>query len=264
MIRSIRAELVKLTRPRFLAITAILTTLFSAAVTAAVVLTAEPAATGSRDGPELLSIEALSGEGGGTAVFAQVASFGAVVLLAVFVATVAGELSRGTFRTMLLQQPGRARVLIGKMVAVVGFTVVLTLFAEAVAWLTARLLAPGQGIETSQWMTGDALVAAVEDNGRLLAFIVGWAVIATMVGVLARSVPIGVGVGLIWAGPIENIIGDGWTPGQQFFPGLVLRALINPENAEISTGRALATVAVYAAVAVTIAGIALRGRDVTS
>ncbi len=35
--------------------------------------------------------------------------------------TVAGELTRGTFRTMLLQQPNRGRVLAGKMVAIVGF-----------------------------------------------------------------------------------------------------------------------------------------------
>ena len=247
MIRSIHAELLKLTRARFVAITLIVTTLFAIGLTAVGVLAAEPAPTGrptsGRDG--LLPIEALADAGGGTAVFAQTAGFGAVFLLAVFIATVAGEMTRGTFRTMLLQQPARGRVLAGKMVAIVGFTAVLALYAEAIAWVTARLLASGQGIDTSQWTTIDALGAAAEDYGRLIVFVAGWAVLATMVGVLARSVPIGVGVGLVWAGPVENVIADGWTPGQQFFPGLVLRAIVSPAAAEISTSRALITLAAY-------------------
>ena len=160
-------------------------------------------------------------------MFAQTAGFGAVFLLAVFIATVAGELTRGTFRTMLLQQPAAAGCWPGKVVAVVGFAAVLALLAEAVAWVTARLLAPGQGIDTSRWSSIDALGAAAEDYGRLVVFIAGWAVLATLVGVLVRSVPIGVGVGLVWAGPIENVIGEGWAPGERWFPGLVLRALIS-------------------------------------
>ena len=107
MIRSIRAELVKLTRPRFVAIALVATTLFAIGMTAVGVLLAEPAG-GPPGDVALLPIEALADAGGGTAVFAQTAGFGAVFLLAVFIATVAGELTRGTFRTMLLQQPPAA------------------------------------------------------------------------------------------------------------------------------------------------------------
>ena len=96
-----------------------------------------------------------------------------------------------------------------------------------------------------------------------MAFIAGWAVLATVVGVLARSVRFAVGVGLVWAGPIENIIGDGWSPGERWFPGLVLRALIAPDAASISTSRALATVAGYAAIAGGDTAIAVRRGDVT-
>ena len=265
MIRSIRAELVKLTRPRFLAVTLLVTTAVAVGLTAVGVLAAEDAPAGRPTGGEgLLTVQGLGTAGGGTAVFAQTAAFGAVFLLAVFIATVAGELTRGTFRSMLLQQPGRGRVLGGKMVAVVGFTAVLALVAEAVAWVTARVLAPGQGVDASRWTSVDALGAAAEDYGRLVVFVAGWAVLATLVGVLARSVPIGVGVGLVWAGPVENVIADGWTPGQQWFPGLVLRAIISPDSAEISTARALMTMAAYAAVATTIITIAVRRRDVTA
>ena len=85
-----------------------------------------------------------------------------------------------------------------------------------------------------------------------------------MVGVLARSVPIGVGAALVWLGPIENIIGDSWDPGPRWFPGLLLRAVISPGSTGVSTARALATLAVYAAVAIAVTATALRRRDVTS
>nr|MBA3983271.1 ABC transporter permease [Acidimicrobiia bacterium] len=63
---------------------------------------------------------------------------------------------------------------------------------------------------------------------------------------------------------IENVIGDGWSPGERFFPGLVLRAVISPDAAAISAGRALVTLSLYGAVAVAVAGIALSRRDITS
>jgi hypothetical protein len=85
-----------------------------------------------------------------------------------------------------------------------------------------------------------------------------------MVGVLARSVPVGVGAALVWLGPIENIIGDSWDPGPRWFPGLLLRAVISPGSTGVSTGRALATLSAYAIVAVGITVAALRRRDVTS
>ncbi|MDQ3737991.1 MAG: ABC transporter permease [Actinomycetota bacterium] len=264
MIHSIRAELVKLTRRRFVLITLLVTIVYAIGGTAIGVITAEPGAAGPPGPDSLLSISALADAGGGTAVFAQMAAFGAAFLLAVFIGTVAGEFSRGTFRTMLLQQPGRVRVLVGKMVAVVGFAAVLAIFAEVIAWITARLLAPGQGIDTSAWTTTDAVLAAADDYGRLLVFIVGWSLLATMIGVLARSVPLGVGVGLVWAGPIENIVGESWSPGERFFPGLLLRAIINPDSSTVSSGRVLLTLSIYGAIAIAVAGVALSRRDVTS
>ena len=105
---------------------------------------------------------ALADAGGGTAVFAQTAGFGAVFLLAVFIATVAGELTRGTFRTMLLQQPARGRVLAGKLAAIIGFTAVLALVAAAIGWVTARIIAAGQGINVDLWTSMDALGAGLE------------------------------------------------------------------------------------------------------
>lgn len=262
--RSISAELIKLTRPRLVAATGAAVAAVAVGGTAIGIAAAEPAETAVRQPDELITIPVLEQAGGGTALFAQTAGFMSAFLLAVLIAAVAGEFTRGTFRTMLLQQPGRFRVLAGKVTALVGFMAVAAFAAEVLSWITARAMAPSQDIDSSAWLSMDGLTAGVEDYGRAVLFLVGTAVLATMVGVLARSVPVGVGAGLVWAGPIENIIGDSWDPGQYYFPGLLLRAVISPGSTEVSTTRALSTLAVYAVIAIGVTGYALRRRDVTS
>lgn len=260
MIRVIRAEMVKLTRRRFLALTAIGAVVFGTGSAMISVLTAE--AGFSRPGDELLSIESLSTAGGGTAAALGAFGFGAVFMFAAFIAAVAGEFTRGTFRTLLLQQPGRLRLLAGKLTALLALCATALALAEISGWGVARLLAPGQGIDTSGWTTFDALSAAGEDYGRLLLWLVGWAILGTAVGTVARSVPVGVLAGLVWAGPVENVIADGWEPAQRWFPGLLLRAVINPQMATVSTTRALATLGAYSAVAIAVAATTVRRRDV--
>lgn len=264
VLRSIQAELIKLTRPRVVVATGVAVAVVAVGGTAIGIAAAEPAATAVRQPAQLISIPMLEQASGGTALFAQTASFMSAFLLAVLIASVAGEFTRGTFRTMLLQQPGRMRVLGGKVAALVGFMAAAALAGEVLSWTTARVMAPGQGIDPEQWMTIDGIGAGLEEYGRAILYLVGTAVLATMVGVLARSVPIGVGAALVWAGPVENIIGDSWSSGPRYFPGLLLRAVINPGSTEVSTSRALVTLAIYALTAVGIAGYALRRRDVTS
>lgn len=262
-LRALRAERVKLTRPRLLAGTAASVLVVAIGGTALGVISA-PAEPGPRQTGDILSVQALGEPGGGTAVFSQTMAFTYAFLLAAFIANIAAEFTSGTFRTMLLQQPGRFQLLLGKLFALLTFASLAAIVAEAASWLTARPLAPGQGIQVSAWTSGEGLTAAADDLGRAVLFLICTAVFATMVGVLARSVPIGVGVGLVWSGPVENIIAQSWDPSERYFPGLLLRAVIAPGSTDTPTGRALLTLAAYSAIALTVIGVALNRRDVTS
>lgn len=262
--RSVRAEAVKLTRPRFLLSAMAAVGVLAVAGTALTVALTEPTAGPGRGAGQPLSAQDLAAAGGGIAIFTQTLAFTSVFLLAAFIATVAGEFTRGTFRTLLLQQPRRAQLLMGKLAALIGFAAAAALGGGVLSWATARLLGPGQGIDTTRWTTTAAVGAAAEGFGRALVFLAVTAVFATLVGVLARSVPVGVGIGLVWAGPIENLIGDSWAPGQRWFPVLLLRSVLSPGPTSTSTGRALVTLAVYTAVAVAAITVALRRRDVTA
>jgi hypothetical protein len=85
-----------------------------------------------------------------------------------------------------------------------------------------------------------------------------------MVAVLLRSVPLALGVGIAWAGPVEHIIQNSWAAAAKFFPGLLLEAFAAGGTTEVSAGRALLSVAAYTVVAAIIASVVFARRDVTA
>ncbi len=262
MIRTYRAELVKLARRRIVVLTAAIITIFAVGGAAVVLASVKPAA---ETGPgRALSLERLAGAGGGTEIFRTAASFAGTFLFVVFVGAIAAEFSRGTIRTMLLRQPRRVRLLAGKVTALLTFAAIALACTEAITWAAARLLAPGHGVDTAAWTSLHATGAALTDFGVVLLWITGYAVLGTMVAVLLRSVPLALGVGIAWAGPFEHLIQNAWAPAIKVFPGLLLEAFVAGGTSDISSSRALATVAVYAAVAALVASVVFARRDVTA
>jgi ABC-2 type transport system permease protein len=263
--RAVRAEWIKLTRTRALALSGAAVLAIAAGGTAIGMVTVKGGPPRVAGSPDIrLTTGTLELAGGSTRLFSQTMGFMSAFLLATFVAIVAGESSRGTFRTMLLQEPGRTRVFAGKMTAIVAFAIGAVAIGELLSIAMSYAMAPSQDIDTSNWLSSGGLANAAEALARAAGYVFVAAVIAAVVGVLARSVPIGVGVTLVWFGPIENIIRDGTDAGERFFPGLLLRALISPGSTSVSTGRAVGTLAVYSLIAVGVAAVALRRRDVTS
>lgn len=84
-----------------------------------------------------------------------------------------------------------------------------------------------------------------------------------ILGVLVRSVPIALGIGVAWAGPVEGLLGDSCGPSAEWFPGLLLAAF-TADDPVVSTGRALLTLGAYCVVGLAVAGTVLVRRDVTS
>jgi ABC-2 type transport system permease protein len=261
MIAALRSELVKVRRRRVLLVTAVTTLIFSigsaAIILASASRTADPAGRG-------LTYDDLAHAGGGTEVFTTAVSFAGTFLFVVFVGAVAVEFSRGTFRTMLLHEPRRVRLLAGKMAGLLLFSAVVLAAAELITWVAARLLAPSQDIATGEWITAEALGEAVKDYASVLYWVTGYAVLGMMVAVLVRSVPLALGIGIAWAGPIEHILQDAWSTAERIFPGLLLEVFVAGGTSEVSASRALVTVTVYVLVAAIIAATSFARRDVTA
>ncbi|HET7855047.1 MAG TPA: hypothetical protein VFL41_01175 [Gaiellaceae bacterium] len=260
MIAAFRAELVKILRRRVLIVTALTTAVFSAGSAAIVLASAEPA--GSRPSGRGVTVASLSAAGGGTEVFTTAVSFAGTFLFVVFVGVVAVEFSRGTFRTMLLHQPRRLRLLTGKTAALLAFAAGVLAATEVSTWVAARLIAPSQDVATGSWISADALGQALADYGSVLFWVSGYALLGTTLAVLVRSVPVALAIGIAWAGPFEHLLQDAWDPAQRYFPGLLLEAFVAGGTSAVSATRALLTVAIYVAVAAAVAGTVFARRDV--
>ena len=259
MIRSLRAELVKVLRRRVLVVTALAVVLFSVGGAAIVLAAAEPAATATPG--RGLTLEALADAGAGTEVFRTAASFSGFFMFVVFIGAVAVEFGRGTFRTMLLRQPGRLRLLAGKVAGLLAFAAGVLAVAEVLTWVAALVLAPSQDVETGAWASLAGLGEGMADYGAVLFWVTGYAVLGTTLAVLARSVAVALAIGIAWAGPFEHIVQDAWDPASRLFPGLLLEAFVAGGTPDVSAQRAFLTLAAYVAGAGVVAGTSFARRD---
>ena len=262
MMRAIRAELVKLLRRKVLLVTAAVTVVFSVGSAAVVLAAARPAAEGP--GGRGVTLDSLATAGGGTEVFTTAVSFVGTFLFVVFVGAVAVEFARGTFRTMLLRQPGRIRLLAGKTAALLLFAATALAVVEVLVWLSARALAPSQGISTAAWTTAAGAGEALAAYGSALFWVTGYAVLGTALAVVVRSVPVALAIGIAWAGPFEHLLQDAWRSADHVFPGLLLEAFVAGGTPTTTASRAFATVAVYVVLAAAVAGVTFARRDVTA
>ena len=262
MIAALRAELVKVLRRRVLVVTAAAMIVFTVGATAIILASAEP--SGNPEQGRGVTSESLSQAGGGTEVFTTAVSFAGTFLFVVFVGVVAIEFTRGTFRTMLLHQPRRIRLLAGKMAALLVFAAGVLAVGEAITWVAASLLAPSQDVATGDWISVEALGQGLADYASVLFWVTGYALLGMALAVVVRSVPVALAIGLAWAGPFEHLLQDAWAPAQRIFPGLLLEAFVAGGTTEVSASRASLTVAAYVLVAAAIAGTIFARRDVTA
>lgn len=262
MTRIVKAELIRLVRRRtvaFMAAGAVLLSLVAALAVFSAAATTRSA--GPRGGA---TIAALAGHGGGTEAFAIGASFTGFFVFVTFIALLAGEFSGGTFRALVLRDPHRLRGVVGKLVGILIVAAGVAALTELCTFGASLLVAPTKDIPTSQWFSAHSAVDAARDYATVLAGVAGWAVFGTTLGVLFRSVPLALGVGVAWAGPFENIVSRSWTTGYRVFPGQVLASLIQGGTPDLALTRAVVTALVYTAVAAGVTLVLVTRRDVTA
>jgi ABC-type transport system involved in multi-copper enzyme maturation permease subunit len=131
-------------------------------------------------------------------------------------------------------------------------------------WISARAQASGKGISTTAWSSAGALGAALSDYGIVLLWITGYAVLALLIAVTLRSVPLALGVGIAWAGPIEHLIRNAWPTAQKIFPGLSLEVLGQRGTPDVTMTHASVVVLAYIIIASAIAAATFSRRDVSA
>lgn len=262
MINVFRAELSKLTRRRFLATTALV--LFAAAVLATVVVFLSAEASGAPAPERGTTIQDLSAAGGGTEAFSTALSVGGFFVFVVSTAIWASEFSQGTFRTLLMKQPSRVSLLAGKLAALLAFAAAVLLVAEAAMFFISLAIAPAENVSSAAWFSVDALGEAAADYGTALFWVAAWSCFAMALGVLIRSIPLALAVGIGWFGPFEHITDAAWDGATSWYPGLLLERLALGGTSEVSFVHALTLLAGYVAVAAAASVVTFARRDVAS
>jgi hypothetical protein len=261
MIRQLEAEFLRFKNKRSVFLALLIAVLFAGIGTTGIFASAKDAA--APDARRAVTFALLESHGGGTESFTLATTFLGPFVLVTFAALIAGEFSGGTFRALLLRNAKRRSLLAGKVLGIYAVAALLVLFTEILCFGMSLALAPAYDVSVNAWFGIDSFVDAASNYAKVMTTIGGFAIFGATLGVIFRSTPIAIGVGIIWTGPFEIVV-DSWNTGYRVFPGQVLSAITQGGTVDISLERALITAASYAAVATTIALTLVKRRDVTS
>lgn len=264
MIRSVRAELLKLRRPGVILGGTGAFVLFAVLTTVLTFATAKPDPGRFSVGTTpATSLRRLAEAPGLTRGFQITAGFLGLLVFVLFLTSVTGEYSRGTLRALLTRQPSRTRLLGSKLLALAACTAVALAVAEIASAGVAVPMAHLRGVSTSSWFTAAGLWHAAVDYRNALLAEICYGTLGACLGILVRSTPIALGIGIAWLGPIEHITQFSWSDAERWFPGLLLDALPTGGTTLVPYHRALLAAAIAIPLAFTFAAVTFIRRDVS-
>jgi ABC-2 type transport system permease protein len=198
-----------------------------------------------------LSIATLTGSGGLAAALGGAGTLLGIVVLGVVAASVAGEFSSGTLRNLLIREPRRARLLLGKLAALAIAIAAAVVIAVIVASAAAAIAASIQGYAIGSWVSlagiGSVLVGTLQLIGSTLC----WGVLGAALAIAFRSPVAAIGVGVVYAVPLESIIG-GIGGVSRWLPGKLFSAIAAGGNSTASLTSAALTAIVYVVAAIAV------------
>jgi ABC-2 type transport system permease protein len=199
--------------------------------------------------------------------------FGAIMLI-LGVLVVGGEYGWGTWKTVLVQGPSRLAVYGGKLAVLAVTTLGVLLVTFALGAVASAVIA-GVEAQPVRW-PGPADLAAGAGAGWLMAMV--WAALGGLLAVAMRGVALPLGLGLVWALAVQNLLAgiaapllDWVAQLQKGLPGPNAGSLAATLGASADTpgvddlvggGQATLVLVAYLVAFVVAGGILLRRRDV--
>ncbi len=175
-----------------------------------------------------------------------------------------GEFAHGTLRNLLVRQPRRSVLMVGKCLAVLTFLIGAVVAATMVAICAAFVMAHLRGISTDAWTSGVGMTDLGTLLGDLTVSACGFAIIGMIAGVLLRSSVIAIAAGLAVLLPVETILTDAIPGTARWLPAQLLEAIAQGGSSAAPFAAALATVSAYLVGAVLLALFVFVRQDVTA
>lgn len=261
MRRAFLSELVKLgRRSTLLTAGAVLPALALLATTLTFV---QAGSTVRSDGPFGRTDAQLAQAGGLTDGFAGATGFLGILVFVLFLTSFSSEYSQGTLRTLLVREPRRGRLLLGKLGALLLLVAGSLLVAEVVSGVLAVVLAPFYDVSTAHWFGAAGFERALGDYANAFVATSFYGAVGASVGVLVRSTAVGLAIGLAWLMPLEHIIENAWADARRWFPGLLFETVSSGGSVVASYERGLLLGGAFALVILGIGATTFVRRDVS-
>jgi ABC-2 type transport system permease protein len=128
--------------------------------------------------------------------------FAGAIALIVGAIAAGSEYGWGTLKTILTQRPRRLSVLGGKLLAITTTVLALVLGVFALNALWSWVIAATEG-RPADWPSVLDLARGIGAGWLILGM---WSLFGAVLGILFRSTSLAVGLGLVWALAVENLV----------------------------------------------------------
>jgi ABC-2 type transport system permease protein len=263
MIRVIRAEWRKLRRPT-LFLGTIGAALFFTGLFTSLLFILIDSPRGNSDPANPISREMLSSVAGSVIGFSNVAGLLGIIAYCVFAAQTAQEYTYGTLRNLLVRQPGRLRLLAGKLISMKLFAIVMVLISGVLAVVISYVLAPGAKVDTELWFTADGRIEILQGFFNVSLSVIGFGIFGMIMGLLLRSPISSIAIGVLWILIIENLLGAVRSSTLEWLPGSQLNVIAVGGTSQVTYMHGLTLAGIYIAVGGLIAAALFSRRDVAN
>jgi ABC-type transport system involved in multi-copper enzyme maturation permease subunit len=212
----------------------------------------------------VISREILQLPSGLTIGFSNAAGLLGIVALCVFAAQTAQEYTYGTLRNLLVRQPRRLQLLLGKYVSMASFAIVMVFLAAVVSMSLAFGLSGRAKVATDAWVTSDALQEMAKTFGNVLLSVIAFGTVGMILGLLLRSPISAISLGVIWLLIVENILVAVKSSLGNWMPGNLMSIIAVGGTTDISYTHAITMVAIYLVASAAIVITLFKRRDVSN
>jgi ABC-type transport system involved in multi-copper enzyme maturation permease subunit len=219
---------------------------------------------GNSDRGNMISREILQLPSGLTIGFSNAAGLLGIVALCVFAAQTAQEYTYGTLRNLLVRQPRRLQLLLGKYVSMASFAIVMVILAAVVSMSLAFGLSGRAKVATDAWVTSDALQEMAKTFGNVLLSVIAFGTVGMILGLLLRSPISAISLGVIWLLIVENILVAVKSSLGNWMPGNLMSIIAVGGSEDISYTHSITMVAIYLVASAAIVITLFKRRDVSN
>jgi ABC-type transport system involved in multi-copper enzyme maturation permease subunit len=190
-------------------------------------------------------------------------SFIGLIALAIFATNLARDYEKGTIRILLVTQPHRLRLLIGKLFALSAFVVLITAGAAVVTIVASLALAPSQNVAADSWLSWQGIRELLIGFANISLATIIWGLIGGVLAITTRSAAISISAGVGFLLIFELLIGQFAESVGTKLPATVLGALASGGTFSIEYSTALAFSLAYGVASIVVASLIFIRRDVT-